>query len=134
MAISRTVGIGLVVTLLLGVAAGGVGGWYLGHRFMLDAWVQEQAGDVKGHLDALRKLRSGNTDEAIEFLESRLDDDLVVLEPEGYRLQEQARTEMYAALRAAKQYRSEYPRKSRRGIVDEMVRNVLSQDIPASKN
>src|SRR3990172_3114629 len=35
MAISRTVGIGLVVTLLLGAGAGGIGGWYLGHKFML---------------------------------------------------------------------------------------------------
>jgi len=134
MAISKTVGVGLVVCFLLGVAAGGIGGWYFGFHFLLNAWVQEQSGDVKGHLDALQKLRSGNTNEAIEFLESRLDDDLVVLEPEGYQLQAQVLTEMYSALRAAKQYRTEHPRKSRRGIVDEMVRNALSQEIPAVKN
>jgi hypothetical protein len=134
MAISKTVGVGLAVCFLLGAAAGGIGGWHSGHDFMLNAWVQEQAGDVKGHLDALHKLRSGNTNEAIEFLETLLDDDLVILEPEGYQLQAQVRTEMYAALRAAKQYRTEHPRKSRRGIVDEMVRNVLSREIPAAKN
>lgn len=134
MTISKTVGVGLAVCFLLGAAAGGIGGWYSGHNFMLNAWVQEQAGDVKGHLDALQKLRSGNTNEAIEFLEARLDDDLVVLEPEGYKLQAQVRTEMYAALRAAKQYRTEHPRKSRRGIVDEMVRNVLSREIPTGKH
>jgi len=134
MAISKTVGVGLTVCFLLGAGAGGISGGYLGFYVLLNEWVQEQAGDVKGHLEALQKLRAGNTDEAIEFLESRLDDDLVVLEPEGYRLQAHVRTEMYAALRAAKQYRTEHPRKSRRGGVDEMVRNVLSREIPAAKN
>lgn len=134
MAISKTVGAGLAVCFLLGAAAGGIGGWHFGHDFMLNAWVQEQAEDVKGHLEALQKLRSGNSNEAIEFLESRLDDDLVILEPEGYQLKAQARTAMYAALRAAKQYRTEHPRKSRRGIIDEMVRKVLSQEALAVKN
>ena len=131
MAISRTVGVSLAASFLIGAAAGAIGGWYFGVQFLLNQWVQEQAGDVKGHLEALRKLRAGNPGDAIEFLESRLDDDLVVLEPEGYRLQPYVRSEMYAALRAAKQYRGEHPRKSRRGGVDEMVRNVLSREIPA---
>lgn len=131
MAISRTAGIGLVVCFLVGAAAGG---WYFGIHFLLNQWVQEQAGDVKGHLEALRKLRAGDTGQAIEFLESRLDDDLVVLEPEGYKLQPYVRAEMYAALRAAKQYRTEHPRKSQRSGVDAMVRNVLSREIPAANN
>jgi len=131
MAISRTMGVGLAACFLLGAAAGGAGGWHFGHAFMLNAWVQEQAGDVKGHVDALRRLRTGNANEAIEFLEALLDDDLVTLEPEGYRLDAPARSQMYAALRAAKLYRAEHPRKSRRGIIDEMVRNTLSKDIPA---
>jgi hypothetical protein len=130
MVITKTLGAGLVLGFLLAVAAGGIGGWHFGHRFLLNAWVQEQAADVQGHLGALQKLRSGDTNEAIEFLESRLDDDLVILEPEGYQLQAQVQTEMYAALGAAKHYRSEHPRKSRRGIIDEMVRNALSQEIP----
>ena len=131
MTISRKVGFGLVFCFLLGIAAGGVGGWYLGTRYLLNAWVQEQARDVKGHIEALQKLNAGNANETIEFLESRLDDDLIVLEPQGYQLKTPVRAEMYAALRTAKQYRMEHPRKSKRGSIDEMVRNVLSRDIPA---
>ena len=42
--------------------------------------MQEQAGDVKGHVHVLQRLRAGDTGQAIEFLESRLDGDLVILE------------------------------------------------------
>lgn len=50
MAISKTVGLGL--------AAEGAGGWRFGHDFMLNAWVQEQAGDIKAH--GCRGRRSDN--------------------------------------------------------------------------
>ena len=131
MTISRKVCFGLVFCFLFGIAAGGIGGWYLGNRYLLNAWVKEQAGDVKGHVEALQKLDARNVKETIEFLESKLDDDLIVLEPQGYQLKKPVRAEMYTALRAAKQYRMEHPRKSKRGSIDEMVRNVLSRDIPA---
>ena len=48
-------------------------------RFLLNNWVQEQAGDVKDYVEALRMLRAGKTADAIELLETRLDDDLIVL-------------------------------------------------------
>ena len=132
MAISKSVVIGFAAGLVAGAAAGVATGSYLGFRLVLNNWVQEQAGDVRGHIALLRELRTGKPGEAIEMLEIMLDDDLVVLEPEGYQLQPGVREDMYAALRDAKQYRSEYPRKSRRSAVDEMVRNVLSREIPAT--
>jgi hypothetical protein len=135
MTISKAVAIGLAFCFLIGIAAAaGIVGWYLGAPYLLNAWVKEQAGDIQGHIEVLQNLKTGNTPEAIEFLESRLDDDLIVLEPEGHKLQAHVRTEMYAALRAAKKYRIKYPRKSRRGSIDKMVQNVLSRDIPDNVN
>jgi hypothetical protein len=130
MTITKTVFIGIAFCLILGIAAAGLGGWHIGTTYLLNSWVQEQAGDVKGHLETLQKLRAGNTVEAIEFLETLLDDDLIVLEPEGCKLKEHINAQMHMALRAAKQYRTDYPRKCRRSSIDEMVQNVLSRDIP----
>ena len=130
MTITRMVGFGLALCVLVALGGAGIGGWVLGSRFLLDPWVQEQAGDVNGHLETLRLLRRGDVNAAIEQLEARLDDDLVVLVPEGQSLTAQVRDQMFAALRAAKQYRSEHPRTSSRKAVDAMVRNALSRDIP----
>lgn len=132
MVITKMAGAGLAIVFLLAVAAAGIAGWHRGHDFLLNAWVQEQAKDVQGHIGALQKLRSGDANAAVELLETQLDDDLVTLEPEGYQLQAQALSEMHAALDAARGYRGEFPRESRRGIIDEMVRNALSREIPES--
>lgn len=130
---SKMVGVGLLVSFLVGAVAGGIGGWYFGMHSYLNAWVQEQAGDVNGNVVVLRNLREGKTDAAMEFVESRLDDDLVVLVPEDVELREHVREEMHSALRTAKQYRTDYPRTSSRSGVDEMVKNALSRQIPADE-
>lgn len=131
MGISKAAGIGIFISLLIGAAAGVFGGWQLGVRVFLNGWVQEQAKDVQERINVIRQLRSGQSAQAIEALESRLDDDLVVLEPEGYSLRPYVRAEMHAALREAVRYRAEHPRQSSRAMVDEMVRNALSREIPA---
>lgn len=133
MKISKTAVAGLVLFFLFGAVAGGIGGWYFGMHSYLNSWVQEQAGDVNGHVMVLRNLREDRIDEAMEFVESRLDDDLIVLVPDRVELQEHVREEMYTALRAAKRYRTEYPRTTARGSIDEMVLNVLSQNIPVNE-
>jgi hypothetical protein len=116
---------------MAGAAAGAFGGFYLGAEWLLlNRWVSEQAGDVKGHVEVLKALRAGNAADALEMLETFLDDDLLVLDPEGYRLTREVRAEMHAALRAAQKYRTEQPRKSKRAHVDEMVRNVLQRQYP----
>ena len=130
MAISKSVVAGFVACFIAGAAAGAAGGWYMGVSFLLDNWVTEQANDVRGHIELLKILRAGNASQGIEVLEMRLDDDLVVLEPEGYRIGPDTRKNMHGALRAAQQYRAEQPRKSKRVHVDEMVRNVLQKQYP----
>src|SRR6266850_7639247 len=130
MAISRSVGVWCAVFLIAGAAAGAFGGFYFGAEWLLNRWVTEQADDIKGDIEVLKLLRGGNTLQAIEQLEGRLDDDLVTLEPEGYRVKRHVRAEMQIALRAAQQYRAEHPRKSNRGHVDQVVREVLNKQYP----
>jgi len=130
MTVTRMVGFGLALCVLVALGGAGIGGWVLGSRFLLDPWVREQAGDVQGHIETLRLLRRGDVKAAIEQLEARLDDDLVILVPEGQRLEPRVRDQMYAALSAAKQYRAEHPRTSSRKSVDAMVRNALAREIP----
>ena len=130
MAILKSVLVGFLACFIVGAVAGAAGGWYVGVSFLLDNWVTEQSNDVKGHIEVLKILRAGNTGQAIEVLEMRLDDDLVVLEPEGYRIGPDTRKNMYATLRAAQQYRTEQPRTSKRRQVDEMVANVLKKQYP----
>ncbi len=128
MATSRTFGIGLAFCSLIGIIAGGMIGWYFGTGALLNSWVREQAGDVNGDLEVLRSLKAGDTAAAVEFVESGLDDDLVSLRPGNEsRLKPHIYTEMVSALQAAKQYRTQHPRKSHRTSVDAMVRNALSE-------
>ena len=129
MAISKTLGVWCVLFFIAGVAGGAVGGWYFGAEWLVNRWVAEQADDIKGDIELLRLLHAGNT-LAIEQLEVRLDDDLVTLEPEGYRVKRRVRAEMDTALHAAQQYRTEQPRTSNRGHVDKMVREVLNKQYP----
>ena len=130
MAISKSAGVWCAVFFIAGTGAGAFSGWYFGAEWLVNRWVAEQADDIKGDIELLKQLRAGNTLQAIEQLEGRLDDDLVTLEPEGYRVKKHVRAEMEIALRAAQQYRAEQPRKSNRAHVDEMVRDVLQKQYP----
>ncbi|MDX1375269.1 MAG: hypothetical protein R3357_06875 [Burkholderiales bacterium] len=103
MVITRATGIGLALAFVLAGAGAAYAGWKLSTQLLLNGWVQEQSGDVRGHIEALRLLRAGRAAEAIELLESRLDDDIIVLAPEGEDLRPPVEEEMRAALRAARQ-------------------------------
>ena len=125
MAISKSAAAGLAAAFIVGGVAGGAAGWHYGAVRLLNHWVQEQADDVRGDIAVLRQLRGGNASQAAEMLESRLDDDLIRLVPEGYPLGKETSNATAPALGEAKQYRAEHPRRSKRAFVDEMVRNVL---------
>ena len=76
--------------------------------------------DIACTLKVLRDLRTGNTNEAIELLESKLDDALV-----GYEtLPRLAGTKRMIEL--AKQYREEFPHKTDNASVDAAVERTLN--------
>jgi hypothetical protein len=128
MTISKGTVAALAAAFIAGAAAGAAGGGYLGVNWLLNNWVHEQTFDIETYVEALRKLKAGQAAQAIDLLEQRLDADLLALEPDFGRVDGQTRGEMQAALRAARQYRAEHPRKTALPGLDESIRKVLEKN------
>ena len=124
-------GLGLVflVGVAAGLAGGGFGGYYLGTSSILNESLSNDARGVQRSLATLKHLRGGERDKAIESLEARMDDVLILFDPvEPYPgLTGRTISAIDQALQEAKQYREENPRKSNRTHVDAMVSNLLSR-------
>lgn len=119
----------LVLGLLLGAGAGGYFGVRSGHAMILDECLDKDARDIQRSVVALRELRAGERERALEALEARMDDALVIFDPaEPYPgVSDRTTGQIDKALREAKDYRSAHPRKSSRPHVDAMVGNLLSR-------
>ena len=118
--------------MMIAIAAllvGGYGGAQLTATFLLNQSLNKDARDVQKQVKALRNLQAGDQQAAIEILESRLDDNLILFDPqkpyEG--LNEDTKAGISNAIILAKEYRGEYPRQSRRGMVDEMVNHLFNK-------
>ena len=119
----------LVAGAILGIAAGGYGGWRLGSASIVNECIYADARQIQTGVAALKLLRAGERPLAIEALEAGVDDTLVPLDPaQPYAgLNERTIAEVNKALREAKDYRAAHPRKSSRPHVDAMVGNLLSR-------
>lgn len=108
--------IAIPIVFVLCVAASTAGGfWYgqrLGVNMTVNDWAVEQAHDVQGHLITLRLVRENRLPEALQSLESRLDNDLAILEPRApeIKLEPGVRKQIDKAFLDAKNYRDEFPR------------------------
>jgi hypothetical protein len=118
-----------VLTFLAGAVAGSGAGFYAGFEFTAgwigSNWLSEQADDIHAELALLSQLRADSSEQAIELLESNLDDDLISIEPDE-RINERTLTAIRQAITAAREYREQRPRTSDRSHVDAMVANVLA--------
>ncbi len=108
---------------------GGASGFYAGVErtagWMGSNWLSELAEDVKTQVTLLEHLRSGDVEDAVELLESRMDDDLIAIEPDG-RISERTMAGIRGAITAVRHYRDLHPRMSNRPHVDGMVAEVLA--------
>lgn len=108
----------LSIVFVVSVVAATVGGFWYGYRVAANAtvndWAIEQAHDVQGHLITLRLLRKEKSPEALESLESRLDNDLAILEPQAaaITLEPGVRKQVDKAFLDARNYRADNPRTS----------------------
>lgn len=106
----------LLIAFVACVVTSTLGGFWYGHRLAANTtvndWAIEQAHDVQGHLITLRLLREKKGAEALDTLESRLDNDLAILEPRDpvIRLEPGVRKQVDKAFLDAKGYRGEFPR------------------------
>jgi hypothetical protein len=119
----------LLLGAVVGAAAGGYGGVRYGSAWIVNECIHKDARDIQKTVVTLKHLRAGERDQAIELIEARMDDDLIMFDPhEPYPgLKDQTIAEMNKALGAAKEYRVSNPRKSNRPGVDRMVTDLLSR-------
>lgn len=116
----------LVLVLGVGLAAGAWWGFRLGTTMIIENAAANDAKGVRILLSALADLKAGKTAAATETLEARVDDHLVVFDPqEPYPLTPSTSAAVDAAILAAKEYRAAHPRRSKRAHVDEMVQNLF---------
>ena len=119
----------LIVGAIVGLAAGGYGGWRYASAGILNQCLYADARQVQTAVAALKFLRAGDRPLAVEALEAGMDDILVPFDPWQPYAGLEARTvaEIDRALLEAKNYRAAHPRKSSRPHVDAMVGNLLSR-------
>lgn len=119
--------LGALMIAIAAVLVGGYGASQLTANYLVNQYLERDARAAQKQVKLLRLLRNGDTGQAIELQESRLDDQLVLFDPqrpyEG--LDERTREAINKAVLEAKDYRGEYPRSSKRPHVDEMVRNLF---------
>ena len=116
------------VGLGVGAAGGGSLGFRRGMTGILDEAVYGDTQEVHILLAALKDLRAGKAPAAIESIEARLDDHLVMFDPvEPYPISSRTLDQVDATIRDAKAYRAAHPRKSKRTFVDTMVQNLFSR-------
>lgn len=119
--------LGALMIAIAAVLVGGYGASQLTANYLINQYVERDARSAQKQVKVLRLLRTGDTGQATELLESRLDDQLVLFDPqrpyEG--LDERTRDTVQKAVMEAKDYRAEYPRSSNRPHVDEMVDNLF---------
>lgn len=124
---------GVLAGIIVGAVLGLVVGWGLGMErgasSIVDMSINKDARDVQSQVATLKHLRAGEIDQAIEVIEANMDDQLVMFDPvEPFSgISDSTYAEVAKALKQCKEYRAEYPRKSNRSHVDEMVKNVLEQ-------
>ena len=121
--------LGGMMIAIASVLVGGYGGAQLTATFLVNQNLYKDTRDVQKQVRVLHHLRSGEQQIAIEILESRLDDDLILFDPqepfEG--MNEKTQAGISKAIRQAKEYRQQYPRQSKRRVVDEMVNNLFNK-------
>ena len=116
---------------VVGLAAGGCGGFRFGMSFILNNCIPKDAREVVSRVAILKQLRAGKRDQAIEALEAGLNDALILFDPvTPYPgLNGNTTADIKKAISAAKEYRSAHPRQSKqRDMRDEMVRNLFSRE------
>src|SRR5262245_26302785 len=104
----------ILIGVIAGVAAGVYGGMRAGSVPVLNACLAGDARDVQQAVAALKRLRAGDREGALELLEARMDDVLIPFDPASPYpgLKDSTIVEINNALREAKAYRTANPRKS----------------------
>ncbi|MFT7673570.1 MAG: hypothetical protein ACI845_001984 [Gammaproteobacteria bacterium] len=115
-----------------GIMIGGYGGINLGVSLILNNSLKRDALFIETQIDVMRSLRSSEVGTALELLESRLDDRLIIFDPiDPYpNLENNTVVKVNKAIVESKEYRREFPRVSKRPSIDRLVENRLNREFP----
>ncbi len=133
MSVDRKYLLWFFVMFLAGSSVGFIIGAYAAGNFgmslVLNSGLYRDALDLNQKIGALRQLRNGNSEAAIESLEASIDDTLASFDPvEPYEgLNETTQSTIDSAINNAIEYRREFPRQSSRPQVDEMVERLFKR-------
>ena len=109
----------LFLVFLAGSAVGFLVGGYTGTNFGMKI--------ILGGI-ALRALRGGDSEQAIELLEAAIDDQLVIFDPqEPYPIDDTTQDRVNNSIKTVYAYRQEFPRQSNRPQVDAMVKSLFDK-------
>lgn len=115
------------LTLVAGLLTGAAGTWYLGSQFIARTLAQSDTAETGIAVRVLVRLRSGDSAEAIDLLEAKLDGDLIGLGSSLDRLPPSRReASAVKMLRLAGDYRRQFPRRSSLPEVDAAVAKALA--------
>ena len=113
----------------VGFLIGGYSGSNFGMSLVINSALNKDALDMNTQVQALRRIRAGDSDAAAELLEASVDDTLVIFAPaKPYPgVKQTTREAIDGAIRNAYEYRQDYPRQSARPEVDTLVRNLFEK-------
>jgi hypothetical protein len=124
------------VLTIVGFGIGAWGGTDLGFRTgasdVATVSINTQVHDLGNRLEALKALRNGDADSAIEFIEHGLDRDIVSLLPsrrKGLQIPKATLEFVTEGLEGAKRYRADFPRASKGRPIDEDVARAFSKQM-----
>ena len=112
---------------IVGGVAGGYAAIYFTSHFFSDGWMLGNSVDTQTHVSILNNLRDGETQKAIELLETTLDGKIVSLQTSEENTQK-TNEAVAKAIQMAREYRTKHPQHTQYPEVDEMVSKVLNQN------
>ena len=122
--------ISVALIFLIGAIVGGVAGASISSYFLFSFFnngsIMHDLVGIKQHVAALQKIRGGNIDGATELLESALDGKLIRFSVD-LKGPGQPHEPIDNALKAAKAYRTQYPRTTKYPEIDEAVAKALAR-------
>ena len=122
--------IAVALIFLIGAIVGGIAGASVSYYFLFSFFnygsIMQDVVGIKQHVCALQKIRGGNIDGATEVLEVALDGELIrfSVDLKGPGQPDEA---IDNTLKAAKAYRTKYPRVTDHPEIDEAVAKTLEQ-------
>ena len=122
--------IAAALIFLIGAIVGGMAGASVSYYFLFSFFnygsIMQDVVGIKQHVCALQKIRGGNIDGATEVLEVALDGELIRFSAD-LKGPGQPREPVHNALKAAKAYRTKYPRATAYPEIDKAVAKALSR-------